>query len=76
MHSVNHKVQLLSPTSLRFVMEDVPVNEVLDQRPEQNTQQKQRRYGNKRQLPSPQRHVKHVANHRQIQRQRNHRMHP
>ncbi len=35
-HAVNHIVQLLSPTSLRFVMKYVPVDEIFDQRPEQN----------------------------------------
>ena len=44
MNAVNHVVQSLSPTSLRFVMKYVPVNEVFDQRPEQNAEQKQRRY--------------------------------
>ena len=32
------------------------------------------RYRNKRQMPLPQRHVKHVANHRQVQCQRSHRI--
>jgi hypothetical protein len=57
-------------------MKYVSVDEILDERPEQNAEQKQRRYRNKRQMPMPQRHVKHVANHRKVQRQRNHRMHP
>src|SRR5690242_15383641 len=40
MHAVNHIVQPPSPTSLRLVMEDVPMNEVLEERPEQNPKQK------------------------------------
>ena len=35
-HAVNHIVQPLSKTSLGFIMEYIPMDEILTQRPEQN----------------------------------------
>src|SRR5438034_4456912 len=76
MDAVNNVVQSFSQTRFRFVMEYVPVDEIFDQRPEQNAQQKQRCDRNERQLALPKRDVKHVADDRQVQNQRNRRMHP
>ena len=40
MNAVNNVVKSFSQTGLRFVMKYVPVDEVLEERPEQNTKQK------------------------------------
>ena len=40
MNTMDDIVQALSQTGLRFVVENVPVDEVLEQRPEQNAEQK------------------------------------
>ena len=40
MHAVNDVVQPFSQASLRFVMENVPVDQIFGQRPEENTEQK------------------------------------
>ena len=53
MNTVNNIVQSFSPTGFRFVMKYVPVNEVLDQRPEQNAERKERCYRWKRELALP-----------------------
>jgi hypothetical protein len=56
-------------------MKDVPVDEVFEQRPQQDTQQKQDPYRYDRELALPQRDVEHVGNHRKVQNQRGHGMH-
>ena len=40
MNAVDNEVNLLSQTALRFIMKYVPVNEVLEECPEQNAEQK------------------------------------
>ena len=42
MNPVNNEVQLFSQPGLGFVVKNVSVDEVLDQRPEQNAEHKQR----------------------------------
>ena len=56
-------------------MKDVAVDEVLEQRPQQDTQQKQDPYDYDRKLTLPQGDVEHVTNHRKVQNQRGHGMH-
>ena len=75
MNPMNNVVQPFSEARLRLVMKDVAVDEVLEQRPQQDTQQKQEPYRYDRELALKQREVEHVTNHRNVQNQRGHGMH-
>ena len=48
MNAVDDVVQPFSDAGFRFVMKDVPVDEILEQRPEQNAQQEQRSHCHER----------------------------
>jgi len=75
MNTVNNVMQSFSQARLWFVMKYVPVDHVLEQRPEQSTEQKQSRDSQDRQILLPKRDVKHVADDRHIKHQRGRRMH-
>jgi hypothetical protein len=53
MNPVNDVVQPFSEPRFRLVMKDVAVDEVLEQRPQQDTQQKQDPYRYDRELALP-----------------------
>src|SRR6059058_4981074 len=61
MNTVDDVVQPFSQAGLGFIMKYVPMDEVLEQRPEQNTEQKQPRDGRDRQFLLPKGNINHVG---------------
>src|SRR5215475_4143114 len=75
MHAVNDVVQPSSYTCFRFVMENVSVDQIFEQRPEEHTEQEKSHDNKHRESLPPKRNVKHVADNGQVENQRSHRMH-
>src|SRR5438552_16381970 len=70
MHAVDDVVQPFSHARLRFVMENVSVDEVFEQRQEQDAEQEKCCDSEDRQSLPPQREVKHAADYREVEDQR------
>ena len=75
MHSVNDVVEPFSHARFRFVMENVPVDQIFGQRPEENTEQEKSHDNKYREALPPKCHVKHKADDRQVENQWNRWMH-
>ena len=75
MHAVNDVVQPFSHARFRFVMEDVSVDQIFEQRPEEHTEQEKSHDNKHRESLPPKCHVKHKADDRQVENQRNRRVH-
>src|SRR6266446_1973010 len=75
MNAVHDEVQLFSKMALRFIMKRVPVNDVLEKGPDQHPKRKKSRHYQDRQFALEKGSVKHVADHRKVERQRRSWMH-
>src|SRR4029077_19604696 len=75
MHAVNDEVQPFSHARFRFVMEDISVDQIFEQRPEEHTQQEKSHDSKQRESLPPNGHIKHKADDRQVENQRNRWMH-
>src|SRR6266404_1241792 len=67
MHAVNDKMQHFPGTRLRFVMKDVAMDNVLEERPHQNTEQKKSNDDRDRHIPLRECAVEEVNDHRRVQ---------
>src|ERR1700731_1388156 len=67
MHAVNDEMQHFPGTRLRFVMEDVAMDNVLEERPHQNTEQKKSNDDQDRHIPLRKCAVEEVNDHRHVQ---------
>src|SRR5204862_5446857 len=76
MHAVEDIAQPLPTESLRYVMENVSVDQVLAERPEKHTDKQQSHDNQEREPLPPQRSVKHVADDGQVENQWSRWMHP
>src|SRR4029453_1294375 len=75
MHAVNDVVQPFSNTRFGLVMENISVDQIFEQRPEEHTEQKKSHDNKRRGSLPPKRHVKHRAHDRQVENQWSRRMH-
>src|SRR5262249_221231 len=75
MHAVNDVVQLFSYARFRFVMENVSVDQIFQQRPEEYTEQEKSHDNKHRESLLPKGHVKHKTDDGQIENQWSRRMH-
>ena len=71
MHAVNDVVEPFSYARFRFVMENVSVDQIFDQCPEEHTEQEKSRHNNHRESLPPKCHVKHKTDDRQVENQWN-----
>jgi hypothetical protein len=74
-HAVNQKVQFLSPSAPGFIMENAPVHNVFDQRPDEEAEREQPGGSPDRQPTLSDRQIEHVADRRHVDHQRSHRVH-
>ena len=75
MHAVNDVVEPFSHARFRFVMENVSVDQIFGQRPEEHTEQEKSHDNKHRESLPPKCHVKHKADDRQVENQWSRRMH-
>src|SRR4029077_11541705 len=66
-HAVNDVVEPFSQARFRFVMENVPVDQIFGQRPEEHTEQEKSHDNKYRESLPPKCHVKHKTDDRQVE---------
>src|SRR6266702_1705506 len=71
MHAVDNVVETFSYAGFRFVMENVSVDQIFEQRPEEHTEQEKSHHNKHWESLPPKCHVKHKADDRQVENQWN-----